>query len=100
MHLIIAVVGGSLLLLQVAVSLYRAHRDRIKLPGPKGWPLIGVGLDLPKRPRQTLGEWREKYGDTFKMKLGWYNWVFFNTPEAVKEVFDKQVGEAFRFCGF
>ena len=87
----VAIISGCLLLLQVAIAIYNARRNRIDLPGPRGWPWIGIGFDLPKRPRKMLSEYRVKYGDAFKMRLGWYNWVFFNTPEGVKEVFDKQV---------
>ena len=101
----VGIVSGCLLLAQVAISIYNARRNRIDLPGPKGWPFIGIGFDLPKRPRKLLSEYRTKYGDAFKIRLGWYNWVFFNTPDGVKEVFDKQVSEEFSeailcFCIF
>ena len=88
----LAIAVSSFVLLQIALLLSDDQRRKIDLPGPTGWPLIGVGLDLPKRPRKMLNEYRAKYGDAFKIRLGWYDWVFFNTPEAVKEVFDKQVG--------
>lgn len=87
----LAIAVGSFALLQILLLLSGDHRRKIDLPGPTGWPLIGIGLDLPKRPRKILNEYRAKYGDAFKIRLGWYDWVFFNTPEAVKEVFDKQV---------
>lgn len=87
----LAIALGSLTVLQIALLLSGGHRRKIDLPGPAGWPLIGIGLDLPKRPRKMLNEYRARYGDAFKIRLGWYDWVFFNTPEAVKEVFDKQV---------
>ena len=61
------------------------------IPGPSGWPLVGIGLDLPTRPRELLNKWAAKYGDTFKVRVGWYNWVFFNNRDAVKEIFDRQV---------
>lgn len=38
-----------------------------------------------------LRKYQSKYGDAFKMRLGWYDWVFFNTPQGVREVFDRQV---------
>lgn len=66
------------------------RRPKINLPGPKGWPLIGLGLDLPRRPRQMLNDYRQKYGDMFQMRLGWYDWIFFNDPRDVKEVFDRK----------
>lgn len=87
--------GGVLsiaLLLAVLVVIDNARRSKIDLPGPSGWPLIGIGLDLPARPRKMLKGYREKYGDAFKMRLGWYDWVLFNTREGVREVFDRQVG--------
>ncbi len=93
----LAVALGGFLLLLVATLISSGNRKKIDLPGPTGWPLIGIGLDLPKRPRKMLNEYRAKYGDAFKMRLGWYDWVFFNTPEAVKEVFDKQVSSYQRF---
>ena len=68
-----------------------ARRRKIDLSGPRGWPFIGIGLDLPQRPRRMLNEYRTKYGDAFKVRIGWYDWVFFNTPEGVREVFERQV---------
>ena len=90
----IFIIAPSALLLLFLVILLAdsARRSKINLPGPTGWPLIGIGLDLPARPRKMLDTYRRKYGDAFKMRLGWYDWVFFNSPEGVKEVFDKQVG--------
>ena len=90
----ISIVGGVLLLIQLlaaALVSFTGKRRKIDLPGPKGWPLIGIGLDLPARPRQMLDGWKKKYGDTFKVRLGWYDWVFFDSRDAVKEVFDRQV---------
>ncbi|KAI9039424.1 cytochrome P450 [Aspergillus affinis] len=60
------------------------------IPGPSGWPLVGIGLDLPTRPRELLNKWAARYGDTFKVRVGWYDWVFFNNRDAVKEIFDRQ----------
>ena len=90
-YLYIAAAGGAYLLLQLSIYVYRSRGNHVNLPGPKGWPLIGIGLDLPKQPRKLLKEYREKYGETFKMRLGWYDWVFFNDPQSVREVFDRQV---------
>ena len=75
----------------LAVKAY-SNKVQIDLPGPSGFPLIGIGLDLPTRPRQLLNDWGSRYGDMFKVRVGWYNWVFFNSRDAVKEVFDRQSG--------
>ncbi|CAG8897611.1 unnamed protein product [Penicillium egyptiacum] len=84
----------AFLLFQLLFWTVRYSRKHTKLPanipGPSGWPLIGIGLDLPARPRQLLNRWTAQYGDTFKVRVGWYNWVFFNSPDAVKEVLDRQ----------
>lgn len=75
----------------VLIVIDNAWRRKINLPGPNGWPLIGIGLDLPARPRKMLNAYRKKYGDAFRMRLGWYDWVLFNTRDGVREVFDRQV---------
>ncbi len=31
-----------------------------------------------------------EYGDIFKIRVGWYNWVVINTPEAIREILEKQ----------
>lgn len=82
------VVTASLLIL-----LYWVARDRRldKVPGPKGNPVTGIGLDLPPDAAQKLKEWSDQYGEVYKIRVGWWNWVVLNSPEAVKEVFDKQV---------
>ncbi len=38
-----------------------------------------------------LNECRARYGEVFNLQLGWCDCVFFNTPEAAKEVLDKQI---------
>ena len=92
-HSIFAVAVCCVIVYQVVFAIREARRNKIDLPGPRGWPLVGAGLDIPARPRKMLNEYRAKYGDAFKMRFGWYNWVFFNTPEGVREVFDRQVSQ-------
>ena len=89
------VVGCYLLFAQgipFAIRTYRGE-GKIDLPGPKGWPLIGIGIDLPARPRKLLTDLADKYGDICKVQVGWYDWVILSSREAVKDVFDKQVSE-------
>jgi hypothetical protein len=81
---------SQLFLLTVKYSRKKS-KGLANIPGPAGWPLVGIGLDLPARPRELLNSWAAKYGDTFKVRVGWYDWVFFNHPDAVKQVFDRQV---------
>ena len=81
-----------LALLAAAASLYtRGDRRLRKINGPKGNPLFGLGLALPPNATQKLREWAVKYGEIYKIRIGWYYWVVLNSPEAIKEVFDRQV---------
>ncbi|KAI1486331.1 putative O-methylsterigmatocystin oxidoreductase [Biscogniauxia mediterranea] len=60
------------------------------MPGPGGYPLIGIGISLPVKPHVRLREWASMYGDVFKLRVGWYNWVIINSPEAMHEILNKQ----------
>jgi len=68
-------------------------RDRRldSMKGPKGYPLIGIGISLPLRAPEVFRKWALEYGEVFKLRVGWYNWVVVNSPEALREIFDKQV---------
>ena len=81
------------LVTQVIPFAYQTYqgKGRIDLPGPSGWPVFGIGIDLPSRPRKMLTDWANKYGSVCKVRVGWYDWVILSSREAVKEVFDKQV---------
>lgn len=77
------------LTLVVLAWLRRDHRlDTI--PGPKGYPLVGVGYKLPPKAPAIFRKWAMEYGDVFKIRVGWYNWVVINTPEAIREILEKQ----------
>jgi hypothetical protein len=54
------------------------------VPGPKGLPIIGNALDLPTYPEKQYMKWARQYGELFQVQLGWNNWVFVNSEEAVK----------------
>ena len=61
------------------------------MDGPAGWPWIGIGLSLPSDAPEVFRRWTRQYGEVFKIRVGWYDWVILNSPEAVKELLDKQV---------
>jgi len=79
----------------LAVLLWIIRRDRRldNVPGPKGSLITGIGRDLPPNAIQKFREWADEYGEVYKIRLGWYTWVVLNSPEAVKEILDKQVSE-------
>lgn len=76
----------------VSILLVWIKRDRRldKMAGPGGWPLIGIGIGLPRKSVEVLGQWAIKYGEVYKIRVGWYNWVVINSPEAMRDIFDKQ----------
>lgn len=69
----------------------RRDRRLDRMPGPQGWPLIGIGLGLPPRSILTMHEWALQHGEVFRLRVGWYNWVVLNSPQAVRDILDKQV---------
>ncbi|KAI1142786.1 putative O-methylsterigmatocystin oxidoreductase [Hypoxylon sp. FL0543] len=84
---------AALTLVTAAVAILVAwiKRDRRldKMKGPRGWPLIGIGIGLPKKSAEVLGKWAIQYGEVYKIRVGWYNWVVIS-PEAMRDIFDKQ----------
>lgn len=74
----------------VVIAWLRRDRRLDGIPGPKGHPLIGVGYKLPPRAPSIFRKWALEYGEIFKIRVGWYNWVVINTPEAVREILEKQ----------
>lgn len=86
---------GALSGIIIFFTLWLRHDRRLaSIPGPKGWPLIGIGYKLPPNAPALFREWAAEYGDIFKIRVGWYNWVVINTPEAVREIMEKQSAHA------
>ncbi|XTI87484.1 putative O-methylsterigmatocystin oxidoreductase [Cenococcum geophilum] len=84
------VAAGILFLLTATVLWIRKDRRLNKINGPKGNIFVGIGLSLPLYATQRLREWAQQYGEVYKIRIGWYHWVVLNSPEAIKEVFDRQ----------
>lgn len=80
-------------LLFVAGFAIWLRRDRRldKMPGPRGFPLIGIGISLPDKAHVRFREWAAQYGEVFKLRVGWFNWVVINSPQAMHEILNKQV---------
>ncbi|KAL1980530.1 hypothetical protein VTN96DRAFT_3975 [Rasamsonia emersonii] len=84
-------IGFVLAALVLAFLLWhRLSRPLATMRGPRGYPLIGIGLTLPPRATEVFRQWALEYGEVFKMRVGWYNWVVINSPEAFKEILDRQ----------
>ncbi|KAJ5618601.1 hypothetical protein N7528_006712 [Penicillium herquei] len=41
-------------------------------------------------PQRQLQKWSREHGELFKVRLGGEQWIFVNSPAAVKEIFDRQ----------
>ena len=90
-------VPAAVLLALLAVWLVKLTLSRPKVPsglrsvpGPPGLPLIGNAHQLGQYPQRALQKWAREYGELFQIKLGYENWVFINSPAAVKEILDRQ----------
>ncbi|KAJ5751811.1 Cytochrome P450 E-class group I [Penicillium odoratum] len=68
----------------------RRDRRLETIPGPKTTPFIGVGYKLPPKAPLLFRQWAQEYGDVFRIRVGWYNWVVINSPDAVREILEKQ----------
>jgi cytochrome P450 len=88
---VIALLAATLL----AVIRYLHSKPRIphglrRVPGPRGLPLIGNMLQLGAYPQRFIQQAARDHGELVQIKLGYENWVFLNSPAAVKEILDKQ----------
>ncbi|KZS94053.1 cytochrome P450 [Sistotremastrum niveocremeum HHB9708] len=78
--------------LRSALNRLQSKSDGLPFPpGPKGLPLIGNVLDMPrKNPFVKYTEWAEIYGDIVGLKILGKPMVILNTYQAAKEILDKQ----------
>jgi Cytochrome P450 len=85
--------GGSALLVIFLVWVFtRDPRQKHLPPGPKGLPIIGNTHQLPTTDdvSKVIIQWAREYGEIFRIRLGMTNYIYLNTPEAVKELMDKK----------
>lgn len=64
-------------------------------PGPKGYPIVGNLLaltDADKIPDLTR-QWAKQYGPVVYTKMGAQDWVWLNSPKAIKDLIDKRSGK-------
>lgn len=74
----------------LVISWLRRDRRLDSIPGPKTRPFIGVGYKLPPKAPALFRQWAQEYGEVFKVRVGWYNWVVINSPQAIREILEKQ----------
>jgi len=84
---VVAAAYAVYLFLQPGLKAPKGFRQ---IPGPQGVPILGNVLQLGRWPQQQIRAWAQVYGPVYQMKLGYFDWVCINSPEAVKEILDKQ----------
>jgi hypothetical protein len=84
--------GFSVMLI---IALYLGLRDPRRKhlpPGPRGLPIIGNIHQLPQTDEvsQVIINWAKQYGELFRIRLGMTDYIYLNTPSAVKDLMDKK----------
>ncbi|KAH7068462.1 cytochrome P450 76C3 [Paraphoma chrysanthemicola] len=79
----------------VAFLIYHRYQKRPPrgtqhAPGPAGLPVLGNAHQLGRQMHQQITAWAREYGDLYKIRLGWSDWYMICSPEACKEILDKQ----------
>jgi len=60
-------------------------------PGPRGWPLIGNVLDMPRiKPWLTFTEWGQKYGDITHIEVLGRHIIVLNSVKTAMEMMDRK----------
>ncbi|KAG1780027.1 cytochrome P450 [Suillus placidus] len=60
-------------------------------PGPRGWPLIGNVLDMPRiKPWLTFTEWGQKYGDITHIEVLGRHIIVLNSVKTTMEMLDSK----------
>ncbi|CAM4526866.1 cytochrome P450 1A1 [Lepidochelys kempii] len=77
----------------------RSFRQQIpkglkRLPGPRGYPLIGNVLELGSNPHLTLTQMSQKYGDVMQIQIGTRPVLVLSGLDTIKQALVKQ-GEDF-----
>lgn len=96
----VAIITAFLLILFPLIILVTELLNRLStarklstIPSPgNGWDALFWGrstLPMPNAP-SVMRQWALEYGELFRLRIGWYDWVVVNSPEAFRELFDKQ----------
>ncbi|KAJ7080194.1 cytochrome P450 [Mycena belliarum] len=82
----LALAAGTVFALYLAV---RPARKRI--PGPKGWPLIGNLFDWPSHYQaETMQVWQKAYGPVTQLSIIGKEILFLTSARAISELFAKR----------
>ncbi|KAK7449239.1 hypothetical protein VKT23_013384 [Stygiomarasmius scandens] len=83
------------LLLVALYCIFRlATKTRLRAPlppGPAGIPLLGNLFDMPQeRDWETFAKWGDQYGDLFSVTVFGQVFVYTNSADVAKDMFDRQ----------
>ncbi|OJJ33663.1 hypothetical protein ASPWEDRAFT_173101 [Aspergillus wentii DTO 134E9] len=78
------------LLIIISIYLYKSSKSKSPTPYPAGLPIIGNTLQLTSQPHRQFIQWARQYGEIYRVRLGLMDWYMLNSPEAIKEILDKQ----------
>ncbi|XHG08273.1 hypothetical protein AWENTII_011383 [Aspergillus wentii] len=74
---------------QILSSRRKSLRGECPVPGPKGIPLLGNTFQLSATPQKQMVQWAREFGEVYRVRLAYNDWYMLNSPEAVKEIMDK-----------
>lgn len=81
----------TVLIIYFVVWRWLQARKLWTIPSPDGNSLLWGRRSLPANAPEVMRTWAREYGELFRLRIGWYDWVVVNSPEAFKAIFDKQV---------
>ncbi|KAF2467456.1 cytochrome P450 [Lindgomyces ingoldianus] len=81
---------AALVLYYTRKTSQRPPNGAIAAPGPKGLPVVGNAHQLSSQPHRQIVKWAQEFGEVYKIRLGWNDWYMLCSPDAVKEVLDRQ----------
>lgn len=85
--------GPWLCLVVVAACLLRLYNPNRKHMPPrvKAWPILNHTLmHVKDDPTEMLKQWAKEYGEIFRTRSGVTDFIWLNSREAVKELFDRR----------
>ena len=62
-------------------------------PGPKGWPLLGLALEVRRDPLGTMRRVARDYGDVVRLPVAMQDRILLNHPDLIEQVLVIQHGK-------
>lgn len=65
-------------------------------PGPRGWPIIGVSLDILRDPLGLMRRMASEYGDIVRLPVAMQDRILLNHPDWIEQVLVVQQGKFYK----